>query len=429
MNARTSTGPVALGSGTADANGGSQNTARGGWRRTHRVGVPAGARRRSHSRSLVGVTALGLVAALFVPVVLSTGGADAAAANSFTRTNLVASGGGFSPSLVDPNLTNAWGIAMGKNTPIWISDNDSGVATVYSGGVAGSPVSLDLTVPVPGGAPTGQVFNPTLTMAPPQQAFPVGGAGGAPAAFIVANEAFGQQGPAAEIEAWNQDQSAFVVEDSPTGGPGGTTKPGSLFFGLAVTATSSQGPLLYAADGTNQSIDVFDGNFAPVDTTGMFTDPSLGNYAPYNVQVLNGKVYVAYAQLNHRHTNIVAGPGKGVVDVYSTDGTLLHHLISNGAGSALDEPWGLAIAPAGFGPFAGDLLVGNLGNGKINAFNPRTGRFLGTLDNQNGVPVQIPGLWGLSVGNKVFGGSHSLVFTAGPRGYRAGVLGVLNPSS
>jgi uncharacterized protein (TIGR03118 family) len=393
-----------------------------------RGGPASGTGRRRRPRFLVGAAALLTAGSVLVPVILSSASAEAAPPNTFVQTNLVASKASFHPSLVDPNLTNAWGIALGKSTPIWISDNDSDVATVYSGGVAGSPVSLDLTVPVPGGDPTGQVFNPTLAMKPSKQAFPVGGSGGAPAAFIVDTEAVGQQGPAGEIEAWNQSQSAFVVEDGPMGGPGGTTEPGALFFGLAVTPRSSHGPLLYAADGTNQSLDVFDRNFAPIDTTGMFTDPALGNYTPYNVQVLNGKVYVAYAQLNKHHTNIVAGAGKGIVDVYSVNGRLLHHLISNGTGSALNEPWGLAMAPKGFGPFAGKLLVGNLGNGKINAFNPSTGAPVGTLDNLHGKAIRIPGLWGLSEGNAVFGGSNSLVFTAGPRGYGAGLLGVINPA-
>jgi uncharacterized protein (TIGR03118 family) len=382
------------------------------------------------SRLLAGAAVLATAGSVFVPAALSSGGAAAAGGNSFAQTNLVASSGSFSPSLVDPNLTNAWGIALGPKTPIWISDNDSGVATVYGGGINGSPVSLDLTVPVPdGGGPTGQVFNSTLALKPPQQAFPVGGSSGGPADFIVSTEAVGAQGPAGEIQAWN-GQAAFVTEDSPTGGPGGMTKPGALFFGLAVTPRSSMGPLLYAADGTNQSIDVFDRNFAPVDTTGMFTDPGLPtNFTPYNVQVLNGKVFVAYAELNKHFTNITAGAGKGVVDVYSLDGALLHHLVTNGKGSPLDEPWGLALAPKGFGTFAGKLLVGNLGNGEINAFNPTSGAFLGTLDNPKGKAIRISGLWGLSVGNATFGGSRSLVFTAGPKGYRAGLLGILNPTS
>jgi uncharacterized protein (TIGR03118 family) len=116
-----------------------------------------------------------------------------------------------------------------------------------------------------------------------------------------------------------------------------------------------------------------------------------------------------------------------VVDVYSVHGKLLHHLISNGPGSPLDEPWGLAIAPPGFGPFAGDLLVGNLGNGWINAFDPMTGKFQGVLDNSSGYPITIHGLWGLMVGNSAFGGTRSLVFSAGPSSYNNGSVGVINP--
>ena len=107
---------------------------------------------------------------------------------------------------------------------------------------------------------------------------------------------------------------------------------------------------------------------------------------------------------------------------------LLRHLVSNGPGSPLDEPWGMAIAPAGFGPFAGDLLVGNLGNGWIHAFNPATGQLLGTLDNTSGYPLTINGLWALRVGNSAFGGSSSLVFSAGPNNYNNGSVGVINPA-
>jgi uncharacterized protein (TIGR03118 family) len=125
---------------------------------------------------------------------------------------------------------------------------------------------------------------------------------------------------------------------------------------------------------------------------------------------------------------VVPGAGLGIVDVYSVDGVLLHHLVSNGSGSPLNEPWGMAIAPAGFGPFAGDLLVGNLSNGWIHAFNPTTGQFLGTLDNASGYPLTIHGLWGLRVGNSAFGSPSSLVFSAGPSNYNNGSVGVINPA-
>lgn len=179
----------------------------------------------------------------------------------------------------------------------------------------------------------------------------------------------------------------------------------------------------------NATVDIFNKKFQPVSSTGRFVDPSLpAGYAPFNIQLLNGNLYVTYGLQNKKKTNVVAGAGLGVVDEYSVNGKLIKHLVSNGTDSPLDEPWGLAIAPAKFGPFGGDLLVGNLGNGWINAFDPTSGAFLGALDGSTGYPIDIPGLWGLSVGNSAFGGASSLVFSAGPDGYNDGLLGVLNPS-
>lgn len=337
----------------------------------------------------------------------------------FTKINLISNQATHHTSLTDPNLLNAWGITAGPNTPLWVSDNNSGNATVYSGGVHGSKVTLQLTVPVPGANPTGQVFNPF-------KAFPVGGATGSPAIFILDTDSIGSHQSPGQIEAWNGG-AKFVVEDSPTGGPGGTTPKGAVFKGLAIASTKN-GPELLATDVANATVDIFNSSFAPVSAPGEFTDPHLpAGFAPFGIQTLGGKVYVSYGRQNAQKNNVVPGAGLGVVDVYSTDGALLHRLVSNGPGSPLNEPWGLAIAPAGFGPFAGDLLVGNLGNGWINAFNPVTGSFAGVLDNSAGYPITIHGLWGLMVGNSAFGGSSSLVFSAGPGGYSNGSVGIINP--
>jgi uncharacterized protein (TIGR03118 family) len=361
------------------------------------------------------VAAAGLVA-VTAPALASA----AQPPNSFHRTLLVADQASRHPSLTDPNLKNAWGITAGPNTPIWVSDNNAGVATVYSGGINGSKVMLDLTVKVPGANPTGQVFNPTTS-------FPVGGASGSPAIFIIDSDSIGANQSPGLIAAWNGG-SHFVVEASPKGGPGGMTPAGAVFKGLAIAATPKAGPELFAADVANASVDVFNSSFASVSTPTEFQDPMLpAGYAPFGIQNLGNKIYVAYGKQNAAKTNVVPGAGLGVVDVYSVDGKLLHHLVSNGPSSPLNEPWGLAIAPAGFGPFAGALLVGNLGNGWINAFNPTTGAFQGTLDNGNGYPITIHQLWGLRVGNSAFGGTSSVVFAAGPSNYNHGSLGVINP--
>lgn len=347
----------------------------------------------------------------------------------FEQTNLVANTASFGAALVDPNLTNAWGLAAGPDMPLWVSDNNSGDATVYSGGVSGSPVKLDLTVPVPGGNPTGQVFNPTSKLPRAQQAFPVGGTTGEPADFIVSSDSIGSTQSPGEIAAWNGG-SSFVVEDSPTGGPGGTTRSGAVFKGLAVSASPTAGPELFAADVANASVDVFDRDFTPISTPSEFEDPAIpAGYAPFGIQQLGGKIYVAYAKQNAHKTNVVAGQGAGYVDVYSTDGYLLSHLVSGGPSSPLDEPWGLAIAPKSFGRFAGKLLVGNLGNGWINVFDPTTGKYLGPLAHPDGNPIVIKGLWGLRVGSSAFGGSSSVVFSAGPGAYGNGLVGILTPKS
>lgn len=365
---------------------------------------------------MVVLTAGGLVAAA-APAL-----ATAAPANSFKQTNLIANKASFGAKLVDPNLKNAWGLAAGPATPLWVSDNNSGKATVYMGGVNGGAVSLALTVPVPGANPTGQVFNSAA------KAFPVGGSKGSPAVFIVDSDSIGSKQSPGEIAAWNGG-AKFVVEDSPAGGAGGKTPAKAVFKGLALAASTKAGPELFAADVANGTVDVFNKNFASMSTPGEFKDPKLPKgYAPFGIQLLGGKVYVSYGKQNAAKTDVVPGAGLGVVDVYTVNGTLVHHLVSNGAASPLNEPWGLAIAPAGFGPFAGDLLVGNLGNGRINAFNPTTGKFLGALHGANGKPIAINGLWGLRVGNSAFGGSSSLVFSAGPQAYANGVVGVLNPA-
>ena len=348
--------------------------------------------------------------------------ASAAAPNSFTVTNLIANKASAHPNLLDKTLKNAWGIAAGPNAPLWVADNNSSRATVYTGGVNGSKVALVLTVKVPGGNPTGQVFNSA-------KAFPVGGASGKPAIFIVDSDSIGSTQSPGLIAAWNGG-SKFTVETSPTGGPGGMTPAGAVFKGLAIAANTKAGPELFAADVANATVDVFNSKFASVSTPTEFRDPKLpAGYAPFGIQNLGNKIYVTYGKQNASKTDVVPGAGRGVVDVYSVDGKLLHHLVSNGPSSPLNEPWGLAIAPAGFGPFAADLLVGNLGNGWINAFNPTTGKFLGTLDDSTGYPITIHELWGLMVGNTSFGGPSSVVFSAGPNAYNNGVVGILNPSS
>jgi uncharacterized protein (TIGR03118 family) len=354
----------------------------------------------------------GLVAAA-APAAFAT-----TAANNFTQTNLVANNSTFGAKLVDPNLTNAWGLAAGPNEPLWVSDNNSGKASVYGGGVKGSAVTLDLTVPVPGGNPSGQVSNSDAA------AFPVGGSTGPAANFIVSTDSVGATQSPGEIAAWDGG-AKFVVEDSAKGGAGGKIPAHAVFKGLAISTAPTAGPELFATDVANAKVDIFNSKFAPVSAPTKFVDPMIpSNYAPYGIQNLGGKIYVTYGKQNASKTDVVPGTGLGYVDVYTVNGKLLHHLVSAGKNSPLNAPWGLAIAPKGFGSFAGDLLVGNLGNGWINAFNPTTGAYLGAL-NSGGIPIAISGLWGLKAGSITFGGTGSVVFSAGPAGYADGLVGTL----
>jgi uncharacterized protein (TIGR03118 family) len=376
---------------------------------------------RPESLGRAGALAAGVAVATALMPAVATAGSALTAPNKFAQTNLVANNSTQGAKLVDPNLTNAWGLATAAGSPLWVSDNNSGKATVYSGGINGGAVSLDLTVPVPGGNPTGQVANPTPD-------FPVGGTTGSASIFIVDTDSIGTTQSPGEIAAWNGG-ATFVVEDSPTGGPGGTTPTGAVFKGLAISALPTAGPELFAADVANAHIDVFNKDFAPVSTPTEFVDPAIPKgYAPFNVQALGKNIYVTYGKQNAAKTNVVPGAGLGFVDKYSPNGVLQKHLVSGGAGSPLNEPWGLAFAPQGFGPFAGKLLVGNRGNGWINVFDPGTGAHLGALQNTSGAPIVIPGLWGLRVGNAAFGGSNALVFSSGPNNYASGLVGILTPT-
>jgi uncharacterized protein (TIGR03118 family) len=243
--------------------------------------------------------------------------------------------------------------------------------------------------------------------------------------FIVDTDSVGAHQSPGEIAAWDGGAS-FVVEDSAHGGAGGKIPAHAVFKGLALSTAPKAGPELFAADVANARVDVFNRDFRPLSTPSEFKDPKIpAGYAPFGIQNLNGRIYVSYGKQNKSRTDVVPGPGLGFVDVYTVNGKLIRHLAAHGP---LNEPWGLALAPKGFTPFAGDLLVGNLGNGWINAFNPATGKYLGWLDTTRGTPVAIPGLWALQVGNSAFGGASALEFSAGPRGYNAGVVGILTPA-
>jgi uncharacterized protein (TIGR03118 family) len=304
--------------------------------------------------------------------------------NSFGQVNLVSDLPGVA-RFTDPDLVNPWGMAFSSGSPIWVSDNGQGLATIYDG--AGVKQSLVVSIPAPGGgqgAPTGQVFN--------------GGSGFHGDLFLFSTEDGtiagwrGALGTTAELGA---DQSGA----------------GAVFKGLAL-ATNGSNSYLYATDFHNGTVDVFDSTFTKVTLTGSFTDPSLpSGFAPFGIQASGGKLYVTYAKQDAAKHDDVACPGCGFIDVFNTDGTFVQRLVSMGA---LNSPWGLALAPGNFGKFSNDLLVGNFGDGTINAFDPTTGVQIGTLDGSNGMPLVNLGLWGLAFGNGAHGTTtNTLYFTAG----------------
>jgi len=325
-----------------------------------------------------GMDCASLVVATMLFLCASAQRAQADGANSFTQTNLVSDIPGMAKT-PDPNLVNPWGVSFSPTSPFWISDNGTGLATLYNG--AGDIIPLVVAVPPPGSAPTGQVFNSSSSFNGDL--------------FIFATEG-------GTITGWRGALGTTAETLSP-----GT---GGVYKGLAI-ATTPNGTYLYATDFHNNSINVFPGTGAP-SLSGTFTDPNLpAGYAPFNIQTIGGKLYVTYAVQDAAKHDDVSGPGHGIVDVFDLQGNFLQRLISNGP---LNSPWGMAIAPTGFGSFGNDLLVGNFGDGTINAFDPSTGNFLGQLDGANGMPLVNLGLWDLTFGNGGSGGSKSdLFFTAG----------------
>ena len=323
-------------------------------------------------------------------------------ATGFVQTNLVADTAGVAAHM-DPNLINAWGIAFGPGGPFWIADNGTGVSTLYdsTGASAGPPV----TVPPPTGgtppsAPTGTVFNGNANE------FLVGGPGTASIVLFATEDG--------TISGWDGATASATLKVN-------NSATGTVYKGLAL-ASQGTSDFLYATDFNHGDVAVFNSSFQPA---GTFTDPALTaqGFAPFGIQNIGGNLFVTFAKQDATKQNDVGGPGNGFIDVFKPDGTMLKRLVSNGP---LDSPWGLALAPAGLGSFAGDLLVGNFKNGAINAFDPNTGASLGPLKDTAGNALVIDGLWSLAFGGGGSAGSpDTLFFTAGPGGEHHGLFGSL----
>jgi uncharacterized protein (TIGR03118 family) len=309
---------------------------------------------------------------------------------AFTITNLVSNQSGKAKN-TDPNLVDAWGLSQSPGGPVWVSDNGTGLSTVYD---EGTGQNTGTVVTIPDGDPTGQVYVPSGT------GFEISENGkNGDALFLFDSEAGVISGWSPSVDASN----AVVAYDG--------SANGSVYKGLALDPSSK---LLFAADFANDQVQIFNNSFG---LTGSFTDSSLKGYGPFNVAIINGDVYVAFAKQDKSKKNEIDKLGDGYVDVFSESGTLVQQLIVKGQ---LDAPWGLAVAPSSFGSYAGDLLVGNFGNGWINAYDLSTGDYVGALSNKKGKPLAIDGLWALDPVP-----SGDITFSAGPHNEKDGLLGLL----
>lgn len=337
-------------------------------------------------------------------------------AQHYTRTDLTVDISATSPTAPnqDANLVNSWGLSRSSSSPWWVSDNGMGVATLYNGSGVPQPTGnpLVVTIPLPGGAngtsaPTGTAFNFT-------SAFQVGS--GAKAVFVFVTED-------GTISGWNPavDGTHAIIEVPKNGQP-----PTAVYKGVALAMTS-HGPRLYATDFVSGRVQVYDGNFNRVHTEQWaFRDPTLHkDFVPFNIQNVGGNLFVTFAVRKPGEKDEEHGAGLGAAAIFDTDGRLLMRFQH---GNWFNAPWGVAQAPADFGVFAHRILIGNFGDGTINAFNSVTGKHEGTLLDASGNQLTIDGLWALSFGNDANAGAAlKLFFTAGPNDESDGLLGTITP--
>jgi uncharacterized protein (TIGR03118 family) len=321
----------------------------------------------------------------------------------FAATNLVSDG---TPAAAhtDANLVNAWGIAFNPTGFVWVANNGTNTSTLYDGN--GVPQTLVVSIPAGRGGdahPTGIVFNST-------QDFKVSQNG------VTAASPFIFVGESGTISGWSPTVNRTAAITVVDGGPSGP-----VYKGLAI-ASYAGANYLYAADFRNNAIDVYNGSFVKATLPGGFRDPALpAGYAPFGIQTIGDRIYVAYAKQAASGPDEVKGAGLGIIDVFDTSGVLIKQLATGGA---LNAPWGMAVAPANFGSFSNDLLVANFGDGKINAYNLSTGKLDGTVSKADGTPIVIDGLWGLAFGNGINSQPvNTLFFTAGPADEAHGLYG------
>ena len=349
------------------------------------------------------LAAIGTAALLLLTLAAPVAARNPNGQNTYTVTVLQS-------NQTDSSLVNGWGITAGPPstpTPWWVSDNGMNVSTLYNG--AGTKIGLTVSV---AGGPTGTVFNLAGS------GFNVTSSGGttASARFLFATEG-------GQVMGWFPGITGNVAE------PGFTATDGAVYKGLAI-GMDSAGWHLYATDFHNGKVDVFDSAFALHPDTSKFVDPGIpAGFAPFGIQNLNGHIFVTYGKQDDpadAHDEVDGG-GLGFVDMFGTDGSFQGRVFSRGM---LNAPWGLAWAPSGFGKFSGDLLVGNFGNGRINAFAPTPGGWVaaGPVKGADHRPIAIDGLWGIGFGNGGASGPlTTLYFAAGPAGESEGLFGSITP--
>jgi len=346
-------------------------------------------------RALALTASLGLVLALAVPATARNINAD----NLYSVHRLWSDVPGAAAGR-DTDLVNGWGIVASPTSPWWVSDNHTSRSTLYNG-TTGAKVGLTVTVP---GAPTGIVWNGSAA----DFKVKVGAADPAASRFIFATDD-------GQIAGWNGQGTAAI---------NAVTTPDAIDLGLAI-GSSGGANYLYAANFTAGHVDVFDGAWGSASLAGDFSDPNLpAGYSPFGIQNLGGQIFVAYAKQNADGDEELHGAGLGIVDAYGTDGTFHGRVATFGD---LNAPWGLAMAPSNFGKFSGDLLVGNFGDGRINAFHWSAddgweGR--GPVKGTDHRPISIDGLWGIGFGNGAGSGpTNTLFFAAGPDDESHGLFG------
>jgi uncharacterized protein (TIGR03118 family) len=352
---------------------------------------------------------------------LAAAGLGAAPAGAHTtayrQINLVSDQPGHA-HMTDPDLVNAWGLAASPGTnaapgsPLWVADNGSDKSTLYAAGPTSRSVTkVPLVVNVTGAAPTGTVFNSDSS------AFVVrdkqGNAGSSLFIFDTENGTIDGWSPGVNPSGSNPSTVTEVARNNGAN---------AVYKGLAAAQRSNGKTYLYATNFRSGRVEAYNRRFKPVELPGgLFVDPRLpAGYGPFGIAEINGMLYVTFAQQDATLHDDVAGRGHGFVDVFTNDGAFVRRLVTRGA---LDSPWGLALAPRSFGRFGADLLVGNFGDGHINAYNPATGRHLGQLRRPDGRAVVIDGLWGLEFGNGNAAKTGQLMFSAGPDGESHGLLG------